>query len=931
MRRLSVIAAASVLAAAGLAAAVWQGPRALDWSHLEPRLQEALGREVALDGPVRLDLLPRPVLTVGGLSAIDIRVKEARAVLDAGALLTGGLEIDRLEFSGVELTFDRALVRPLPPLPARRIRFVDSSVAFGDAVMPVEAATVTARGPRGPYRLEADAARDGRPLRLAASVGTWRGRAPVTLSVSGGGVEAVAVGAVEKSPAAGFVFSGRFSLRGDAGSAWDGAFDSDLLLGPDGARFTGVEAVLAGQRFTGSIRADWQRGAEIDARISAHRVLLDRWRGRLAPLAGPASGARLRLALHAGAVEWGGRTVRKVEAAFRGEEGEFHIERLAAALPGGARLEIADGARGAAAFALKTRNLRALLHWLGIDPGAVGEARLRGLEAEGRLRLAGSGVSPEALRSRFAGADFLFEPVRGVIDGARFEGAFGRRGGRFEARLQAGGLPLDPYRPALEGRSLPPGGLQLDLARTRLFGVAAARLQLAAALREDGAIALSRLAVEDADGLSGEASGTLGGEAVSFEFAGRTPDIDRSARLYGFPLPAAVQGLGAVEFEGRGAGPPDLLAIDLRAGAGGRRLRLAGEVAERKRFRGRLEMQGPLPPGLRLPGHDGPAAASASVSAGRGRIDFTGIDIRLGEVRAQGRGSLALGGARPAAAVSLAAGRIDLPAPAPEVPAWRRRPFETRPFGALDLDLDLAVEALGIGGETLEDLRLDLSIAPEEWRAKSARAGWRGGRLAFDGGYTAGDGRARLRLDVRGALLPDHAGWGPGGARTHAVLDLAAEGRSPHGLVSTLSGAARLEFSGGRLGGVDPAAAQGALDRAPSAAALLRRLRRALVSGGAPLASGRLEARIGGGVARPVAGGFTLAGGRVAVFGSVDLERRLLDLTGRLAFPDRPETPPLGFSAAGRLHDPDRLPEVRAVEALLLSEGLAGLVRPNAN
>ena len=322
--------------------------------------------------------------------------------------------------------------------------------------------------------------------------------------------------------------------------------------------------------------------------------------------------------------------------------------------------------------------------------------------------------------------------------------------------------------------------------------------------------------------------------------------------------------------------------------------------------------------------------AAASVSAERDRADFTDIDIRLGTARMQGKGSLSLDGERPAARVALAAGRIDLPAPSLNVPVWRRRPFETGRFGAFDLELELGADALGIGGETLEDVKLDLSLSPEAWLVKAATAGWRGGRLAFDG-YLTGEGRALLKMRVRDAVLPERMDFGPSGARTGGFLGLAAEGRSLHDMASTLSGTASFDFSGGRLAGVAAAAARSALEGAPTSAEVLRRLRNALVSGDSPLASGRLEARIRGGVAEPVAGSFALSGGQVAISGSVDLRRRLVDLTGRVAFPGRPETPPLGFSIAGPLHDPDRRPEVGAVEAILLTGGVAGLVRPNAN
>ena len=931
MRRLPAIAIIVVLAAAGLAVAVWQGPRALDWSHLEPRLQEALGREVSLDGSIRLDLLPRPELTIGGVSAIDVKVREARAVLDPGALLAGSLEINTLKLSGVELTLDRSLMRPLPPFPARRIHMEDSIVTLGDAVVPVEAATLTAIRPEGPYRLEARAVFDGQRYRIAASVGRWRNHMPVAVSLDSGGVEAVAVGAIAADAAGGLVFSGRLTARGEAGPGWRGAVDAKLALSPDGAEFADIDAVVANQRITGAVRVDWQGRTAIDARLSTSLLPLDDWRSRLSQLAGAAPDASLRLALNAGAVTFGERTARRVEAVLHREAGGMRMERFAAALPGGTRVELAGEGHEKAAFSLKTKNLRALLLWLGADLGAVAEGRLRSFEAEGRLRLAGSGVAPETLQSRFKREDFAFEEVRGHMDGARIEARFARQAGRFEASLTAEDLPLDPYRAALEEHSRHAGALHLDLSRTRLFGISAGRLTAAAERREDGGLVLSRLTVEDAGGLWAEASGRLGAGAAAFRIAGRTTDLNRSAKLYGFALPAVLRGLGAVEFEAQGDGPADKLPIDVRASAGERTLHLAGALAERTAFRGRVELEGLLPPGWRLSGEDGPARLAVSVFAERDRADFTDMEFQLGAMRVRGHGSLALDGERPAARLALAAGRVDLPAPLLEAPVWRRRPLDLSPFGAFDLDFELGIGALGIAGETLEDLQLDLSLSPEAWAVHAAGADWRGGRLALDGGYLAQDGRARLKLRLYDALLPTRAGFGPSGARSRLFLDLTAEGRSPHGLVSTLSGTVRLELSGGRLNGVDGAAARKALDEAPNAAGLLRRLRMALVSGSSPLVSGHLAASIEHGVARPVGGGFRLADGQVAVSGSVDLHRRLIDLTGRLALPNRPEMPPLGFSLAGPLDDPDQLPEVEAIEALLLSEGMAGLVRPNAN
>ncbi len=942
MRRLPVIAIAAVLAVAGLSAAAWLAPRNLDWSHLEPRIEAALGREVILEGPIRLDLLPRPQLTLTGLSAGDLNARRAAAVLDFGALLRGEIQVETLEISGAALAFDPALAAPLPALtvlPARRIRIEDSTVRLGGAVLPVEAAALEIEGPEGPYRLQGETVLAGQRYRTAASIGRWRGGASAAVSLSGDGFEASAIGKIAEAPAGSPVFSGRLRLQGEPAPGWNGVFDAEMTLGPDGVDLTGIDAAVAGRRFTGGMRAGWRDMLTIDADLATGLLSLDDWRERLSQLAGLAADAGLRVRLTAGAVRSGAWTARRVEAVLRRNADGLAVERFAAALPGGTQLEIAEQEPGSAAVSLRTKNLRALLAGLQVDPGAAADARLGGLaaegrlrdlEVEGRLRLAGSGLTPEALRARIESADFALEEVRGRFDGARFEGRLARREGRYEARIAAENLPLDPYRPMLEGRALPPLAAQLDLARTRLFGVPVRSLELDAATGEDGGITISRLAVQDAGGVSGEAEGRFGAGRTMLRLAGRTTDLRQSADHYGIALPAIAHDVGEVAFEGRVDGASESLNLDVEARAGGRRLRLAGSLADQARFDGQVELEGPPPAGLAAAGDL--AVMTASVSARRGHAAFDDIEIRLGAMRAHGRGAVSLPeGERPAARITLAADRFTLPAPAAGLPVWPRSPLNTAPFGDLDLDLDLEVEALGVRGEMLDDLRLDLSLTPEAWTVNAARAGWRGGRLLVDGGYQAQDGRAELKLELRDAVLPRRTGFGPAEARIDAFVDLAGEGGSLHGLVSTLSGSARIDFAGGRLNGVDPAAVRAALDDAPSSAELLRRLRAALVSGGSQLDSGRLAARFRNGVARPVAGGFALAGGRAALAGSVDLPGRYIDMTGRIALRGRPDMPPLGFTIAGPLDDPVREADTRAIEALLLSEDLAGLLRPSAN
>ncbi len=937
MRRRSVLLGAALLAAAAIATATWLVAGALDRSRLEARIGAALGSEVALEGASGLVLLPRPALVIDRLSAGDTLAHDVTAELDLGALLGGGVRIRSVRVARLELTLDRSGARP-PSLPAPELRIGRGAVRLGSLALPFGEALLVARGPDGPWRLDAEIVREGRRFRATASIGRADAGRPVSVSLAGDDLEANAVGAVGAAePGGAFAFRGRLTARGRFAEGIEGALTAEARFDRDGALLSGLDALLDRGRFTGSVEASWREALAIDARIATGVLALDDWPGLARLDADPLPGARLRLALSAGVARHGGRILRRVEATVANGADGLALDRLAAALPGGTRLTLdgplAEGAR----LALRTRNLRALLLWCGLDPSAIPSGRLRDFEARARLSLAGGGFGPEALARRLKGARLTLEEVEGRLDGAAFQGRLLREAGRLDLALAARGLPLDPYRPALEGllESGPEGGpplgsWRLDLAGTRLMDIPVERLELAAEATGPGAVSVSRLALQDAGGLTGEAYGRLDGEEAFLRFSGRTADLARTAELYGVALPGLARRIGAFGFGGRAEGPLDALPLQLDAEAEGWRLRLDGRIADRARFDGRLELAGP-PPAWLASAEAEPARLSASVSATRERADFQHLELRHGRMRAHGRGRLTGLADRPAGRLMLRATRLDLPAPTDGLPVWRRRPFDAAPFGAFDLELDLGVEALRIGEERLEDARLDLTLAPEAWSVNEAAAGWRGGRLRFEGGWRAGDGAAEARLEVEDARLPDHARPGPSGARMDASADLAASGRSPYEIVSSLSGRVRLALADGRLNGLDLTAAAAALDGASTEAELLRRLREALASGDSALLTGQVEAALAEGAARSLAGALRLAGGRVGLSGSLDLRRRSIDLAGRLTLDGRPPSPALGFAVAGPLERPARRAEIGALEALLLAEGLAGLLRQSAN
>jgi hypothetical protein len=127
----------------------WTVPRAVDWNARRGELAalsaERLGRTVTLEGPVRLVLLPQPVLEAQGVTlggeGEDLAIG-ARALLlrlDLGALLTGRILPREVALVGAEIRLPwppapTAPLRPPPWLAALDARIEDSRLLVGDLV-----------------------------------------------------------------------------------------------------------------------------------------------------------------------------------------------------------------------------------------------------------------------------------------------------------------------------------------------------------------------------------------------------------------------------------------------------------------------------------------------------------------------------------------------------------------------------------------------------------------------------------------------------------------------------------------------------------------------------------------------------------------------------------------------------------------------------
>ncbi|MFN6956244.1 MAG: hypothetical protein ACK4PG_15760, partial [Acetobacteraceae bacterium] len=155
----------AVLVFAALLATAWLLPAVTDWTarrgDIAALSAARLGRSVTLDGPVRLALLPEPVLEAQGVTLggegedVALGARALRIRLDLGALLTGRVEPREIVLIGADIR----LPWPPPPfaalfLPADwagrlDIRIEDSALRLGGLTLSGLAGRIAAGGGLG--------------------------------------------------------------------------------------------------------------------------------------------------------------------------------------------------------------------------------------------------------------------------------------------------------------------------------------------------------------------------------------------------------------------------------------------------------------------------------------------------------------------------------------------------------------------------------------------------------------------------------------------------------------------------------------------------------------------------------------------------------------------------------------------------------------
>ena len=167
-------------------AAAWVGPRLISWEGQRHRLaalaSERLGRPVALQGPLRVVLLPQPMIEADEVhlgqdeGGLGVKAQTLRLRLGLAPLLLGRFEARDLVLVGADIRVPWPLPtagawRPPPWLSDFAARIEGSRVTLGEVAFENVAARLVAPGPLDAVRMEGSFTRAGAEARFQAVLG----------------------------------------------------------------------------------------------------------------------------------------------------------------------------------------------------------------------------------------------------------------------------------------------------------------------------------------------------------------------------------------------------------------------------------------------------------------------------------------------------------------------------------------------------------------------------------------------------------------------------------------------------------------------------------------------------------------------------------------------------------------------------------------
>jgi uncharacterized protein involved in outer membrane biogenesis len=390
------VAAALAVAVVG---AVWIGPRLLDWNDHRAAIEAAasgfLGRNVLINGPIRLSLLPHPSITAEKVDVQDdgdgvrMAARDLTLSLSLGALLTGRVDVTHVTLDRPDIRLPWPLrsgpsaIEPPPWLASLSAEVTRGRFRFGPLRVEDASLTISTGGTQSALQMDGSATIGGRPwaISLALSWPDTDGSAPIKVTMRSASAPTTAFDFSGKMKADGKI-AGQMTAHGDDLSTLLPtpalSFDATGTLGADaaGVRLDRLGLVLGTMPADGNLRlmlgAAGKAGpamASPSLAVHLHTPMLDLTPWLAAFPAASAGTLPIALDLDADAVIYGDSLMRRVGLKIATDGPRIRVDDFHASLPGEAAIGLA-GSYDAKALAftgkmsLDAPSPAVTLHWL---------------------------------------------------------------------------------------------------------------------------------------------------------------------------------------------------------------------------------------------------------------------------------------------------------------------------------------------------------------------------------------------------------------------------------------------------------------------------------------------------------------------------------------------------------------------------------------
>ncbi len=885
-----------------LSLAAWQLPNVLDWNRYRAAIaaeaSARLGRPVAINGTVRLQLLPHVVLTASRVTLADrgdgvsASIGALRLQVAFGPLLHGRI-VPR------DLVLDDPVLRlpwPLPPdIAAPASARVPKGFAAHIEGGTLQLGSVTLTGFSAGLRSDADTGAFAANGLVTGTGQSWRftsllgapgadGISVLNLTVDGQGTAQDTGGFFRGRMLPSSAVDGVMSARGpDLSHVMPAPATPWRLGGHIGISGLQVQAPaldisIGGSPGEASMAISLEQPFGLRGKLNLGQVDLGAWAGAVASAPHAAFPVHLELAATAGAL-FGG-TVRAPHGTLTIDSHAIRLEHASGTLPGSALLKL-DGDLGqgfAGVFALNAPDLRATLRWLrplapeaidALPPNALTHMSLAGDVRAGKAALALSGLSGTLDGSNMLGSlDLTYGPHPHAAASLTLDSIdIGRWRDTGLAQLRDATRTLD-------------SDFRIDVKDAEWRGIKLTRIGMDAHTGPGG-VSLTSLAF-DAGGGHVTASGTMGadGQVQDAKLAATATDASRMLAL--LPLGARVfPGLwqGGFDLAVTAAGKPDAIATQLRADLGDVRLEADGTLdLPRTDLAATITVRHPGAPRLlKSLGVEnaadwidyGSVALAAHLHAQPGHVTVHDFGLSAASLRIGGSMEVDTDGDLPDIDATLHAEDLTLPMP----PARGQLPFSWLGTWKGHMKLEADTVSFGLRPRATKlhaSLRLDQSILYADQIQVTLANGLMAGEAALD---ASGDVPA---LVVRGTLrdttlaplgLPVDFASG----QLNAQADMMAHGQSWPALLATAAGDVSGTVTAADITGVD-----------------LAGLTHVLSARGARLRPA-LQSQLGTGQSGDLHGDFSLslnAGSAVIQTASLSDADGTIDVTGGFDLPD---------------------------------------------